>query len=207
MSNVSSGFLFNRIAPIYGLFYYRQRRRFSSVLKGVENQMDLTSYKTILDVGCGTGALCSVFNENGISATGIDRAEKMLEIAKNKTENKGIQFSSANVLERLPFDDKSFDLSIASYVAHGMSQNERQLLYTEMCRVTRFKVIIYDYNQNRYVLTTFIEGLEGGDYIHFIQNAKAEMQNCVLETKPCFSEVKVVNVDERAAWYICTPDK
>lgn len=205
MSKGSSGSLFNKIAPIYGSFYYRQRKRFAEVIKGMENEMDLTSYKTILDVGCGTGALCSVLNENGLSVTGIDRAEKMLEMTKNRPENKGILFLRANVLEKLPFDDKSFDLSIASYVAHGMGQNERQLLYTEMCRVTRSKVIIYDYNQNRYILTTFIEWLEGGDYIHFIQNAKAEMQNCVSEAKACFSEVKVVNVGERAAWYICTP--
>lgn len=198
MGKGSSEFLFNKIAPIYGLFYYRQRKRFSDVLKGIENEQDLTSYETILDVGCGTGALSSVLNENGLSVTGIDPAEKMLEIAKNKSENKGILFFRANALEKLHFEDKCFDISIASYVAHGMRQNERKLLYTEMSRVTKSKVIIYDYNENRSLLTTIIEWLERGDYFHFIKNAESEM-------KVCFSDVKVVNVDVRAAWYICTP--
>jgi len=201
----SSEFLFNKIAPIYGLFYYRQKKRFSEVLKRIKNELDLTSYETILDVGCGTGALCSVLFENGLSVTAIDPAEKMLEIAKKKSGNKGILYLRANVLKKLPFYDKCFDISIASYVAHGMGQNERILLYTEMSRVTRSKVIIYDYNKNRSLLTTIIEWLERGDYFHFIKNAESEMKNCVSEMKACFSEVKVVNVDVRAAWYICTP--
>jgi ubiquinone/menaquinone biosynthesis C-methylase UbiE len=201
----SSEFLFNKIAPIYGLFYYRQKKRFSEVLKRIKNELDLTSYETIVDVGCGTGALCSVLFENGLSVTGIDPAEKMLKIAMNKLENKGITFVLANVLEKLPFDDNCFDISIASYVAHGMGQNERELLYTEMGRLTSSKVIIYDYNENRSLLTTIIEWLERGDYFHFIKNAESEMKNCVSEMKACFSEVKVVNVDVRAAWYICTP--
>ncbi|MCK9557718.1 MAG: class I SAM-dependent methyltransferase [Candidatus Cloacimonetes bacterium] len=205
MGKGSSEFLFNIIAPIYGLFYYRQRKRFSEVLKRIKKELDLTSYETIIDVGCGTGALCSVLFEKGLSVTGIDPAEKMLKIAMNKLENKGITFVLANVLEKLPFDDNCFDISIASYVAHGMGQNERKLLYTEMSRVTRSKVIIYDYNENRSLLTTIIEWLERGDYFHFIKNAESEMKTCVSEMKACFSEVKVVNVDVRAAWYICTP--
>lgn len=198
MSKRNSEFLFNKIAPIYGLFYHRQKKRFSEVLKGIENESDLTSYKTILDVGCGTGALSSVLNENGFSVTGIDPAEKMLEIAKRNSKNSDIRFFRADVLKKLPFEDKCFDVSIASYVAHGMRQNERKLLYAEMSRVTKSKVIIYDYNQNRSLATTIIEWLERGDYFHFIKNAESEM-------KACFSEVRVINVDARAAWYICTP--
>jgi len=66
-------------------------------------------------------------------------------------------------------------------------------------------VIIYDYNENRSLVTTIIEWLERGDYFHFIKKAESEMKNCILEMKACFSEVKVVNMDVRATWYICTP--
>jgi ubiquinone/menaquinone biosynthesis C-methylase UbiE len=137
----NSSFLFNAIAPIYGLFYFKQKKWFAAVLNNVSNQLDLTAYKNILDVGCGTGALCSVLNENGLSVTGIDPAEIMLFIAKKNPANKGIHFVRANALERLPFSDKCFDVSIASYVAHGMRQNERKLLYAEMSRETRSKVL------------------------------------------------------------------
>ncbi len=205
MGEENSNRLFNWIAPVYGKFYNSQKTHFAKVIEGVEKELDLTLFEKILDVGCGTGALCSVLNEKGMTVTGIDPAEKMLNIAKNKPENKKINFVHANVLERLPFEDKSFDISIASYVAHGMQKNERKRMYTEMSRVSKSKVIIYDYNRSRSILTSFIEWLERGDYFRFIKNAEEEMKSCVSEMKECFSEVEVIDVDVRAAWYICTP--
>jgi len=66
-------------------------------------------------------------------------------------------------------------------------------------------VIIYDYNEKRSLPITIAEWLEGGDYFHFIQTAKAEMENCECELRQCFSKVEMVNVSAQAAWYICTP--
>jgi SAM-dependent methyltransferase len=202
----NSEFLFNFIAPIYGFFYERQKKQFSKVIEGVNKELDLQQFKKILDVGCGTGALCSVLNEKGLDVTGIDPAEKMLRIAMKKPENRTVRFIRANVLEGLPFEDKTFNIAIASYVAHGMKQEDRKRMYAEMSRVTKSKVIIYDYNEKRSLLTTVIEWMERGDYFNFIRNAESEMKNCVSELRECFSEVKVVNVDVRAAWYICTPN-
>lgn len=197
--------LFNSIAPVYGLFYRIQKKRFAEVIDGVAGELDLTAFETIIDIGCGTGALCSVLSEKGLSVTGIDTAEKMLKIARVKPENKKISFIQANVLETLPFEDKSFDVAIASYVAHGLKAGERKRMYAEMSRVAKHYVLIYDYNDKRSLLITIIEWLEGGDYFHFIRNAEPEMKDCVSEMKSCFSEVNVVDVDTRAAWYICKP--
>lgn len=201
----NSMLLFNSIAPVYGLFYEMQKSRYGEVIDRVSDELDLTLYDTVLDVGCGTGALCSVLNEKGLLVTGIDPADKMLRIAKKQPENKSITFIQANVLEQLPFASKSFDISIASYVAHGLQKNERKLMYAEMSRVSKNKVIIYDYNQKRALLTSIIEWLERGDYFNFIKEAKEEMEQCVSDMKECFSEVRVVDVDTKAAWYICTP--
>ena len=137
--------------------------------------------------------------------TGIDPAGKMLEVAKAKQENKDISFMQADVLVGLPFEDNSFDIAIASYVAHGLKVEERKRMYAEMSRVARHYVVIYDYNENRSLFTTFVEWLEGGDYFHFIKNAEPEMKDCVSELKSCFTDVRVVDVDTRAAWYICMP--
>lgn len=205
MGKTNSSLLFNLIAPIYGLFYEKQKKRFSEVIQGAAKQIDLLSYKTIIDIGCGTGALCSVINDKGLSVTGIDPAEKMLNIAMNKSENKSIQFRQADVLKGLPFKNKEFDISIASYVAHGLQFKDRKRMYAEMSRITKYKVIIYDYNGNRSFLTTVIEWAEQGDYFHFIKNAEKEMKDCVTEMRGCFSKVEVVSVDTRATWYICTP--
>lgn len=197
--------LFNTIAPVYGLFFRRQKRKFSEVIGRVQPEIDLSSFTNILDVGCGTGALCSVLKEIGLEVTGIEPAEKMLRIAKRKTKDQAITLMQANVLEGLPFKDNAFELSIASYVAHGLKPEERKRLYKEMGRVTKEYVVIYDYNQKRSALTSFVEWAEGGDYFRFIRNAEKEMKGCVSELKSCFSEVRVVNVDTRAAWYICKP--
>lgn len=205
MARNNSNILFNLIAPVYGLFYEAQKTRFAEVIEGVENELDLSSYETIIDIGCGTGALCSVLNKKGLTVTGIDPAGKMLEIARKKQENKDISFIQADALEGLPFKDNSFDIAIASYVAHGLVVDERKLMYAEMSRITNEWVIIYDYNDNRSLLITIVEWLEGGDYFHFIRNAEPEMRDCLKEMKSCFSNVEVINVDTRAAWYICKP--
>ncbi|NLI54659.1 MAG: class I SAM-dependent methyltransferase [Clostridiales bacterium] len=197
--------LFNLIAPVYGLFYNRQKRRYAEVVRNAAPALDLTAYQSILDVGCGTGALCSVLSASGLSVTGVDSAEKMLAYARRQPENREIQFLQANVTQRLPFDDKRFDVSIASYVAHGMPKEERIKLYAEMSRVTRTAVVIFDYNQKRAFLTSLVEWLERGDYFRFIKSAESEMKNCVSEMSDCFSSVVVVDVGERASWYICTP--
>ncbi len=203
MVEKKGSFIFNSIAPVYGLFYNIQKKRFAEVINGVVKEFDLTAFKTIIDIGCGTGALCSVMNEKGLEVTGVDTAAKMLEIAKSKPENKHIRFILANILETLPFEEDKFDIAVASYVAHGLRAEERKMMYSEMSRVAKHYVVIYDYNDKRSPLTTFIEWLEGGDYFHFIRNAEPEMKDCISEMKSCFSDVKVVDVDARAAWYIC----
>jgi len=201
----NSNLLFNLIAPVYGLFYNKQKKRFAEVIERAKEELDIFSFESIIDIGCGTGALCSVLNEKGISVTGIDTADKMLNIAMNKPENKSIKFIKGNVLKTLPFEDRSFDVSITSYVAHGLNADERKLMYAEMSRVTKKWVIIYDYNKKRSLLTSIIEWLEGGDYFHFIRDSELEMKDCVSEMKTCFSDVKVINVDVMANWYICKP--
>ncbi len=130
----------------------------------------------------------------------------MLAVARRQPENANILFLQANALEQLPFADQSFNLSIASYVAHGLQKSERIKLYSEMRRVTKSRVIIYDYNQKRSLMTSLVEWLEQGDYFQFIKNPKIEMEDCVSEMSKCFSEVRVIEVDKRANWNICTPN-
>jgi len=197
--------LFNVIAPVYGLFYKFQKKKYINIIKHSENEIDFSSVYKIIDIGCGTGALCSAFNELGMEVTGIDPAEKMIQIAKRKTGNSGIKFYEKNVLEGLPFADKIFDIAISSYVLHGLSADERKKIYFEMSRLANKYVIIHDYNKKRSLLVSIIEWIEGGDYFNFIKNAEPEMKECKLDLEKCFLDVRVLNVDIRANWYICVP--
>lgn len=191
--------VFDLIAPIYGMFYNYQIRHYIEVLNGPLSTMNLSQYKNVIDVGCGTGALCFVLSQMGLQVTGVDPAQKMLQVAAKKQENKGIAFVQASALERMPFENKSFDFSIASFVAHGLKENDRKAMYTEMSRISKHLVILIDYNENRSPFVNVIESLEGGDYFHFIKNAQREM-------KEVFGEVHIVNFRSRGACYICKPN-
>lgn len=190
--------LFDTIAPYYGLFFNFQVKYYQKILALASEEIDWTKYDSIIDVGCGTGALCSVLSQKGLQVTGIDAEQRMLKIAEKRLRKKKVSLLHANVLERLPFEDKSFDIAISSFVIHGMPTAERIIFYKEMNRITQHMVVFHDYNENRAWLTNLAEWLERGDYFNFIKRARAEMAGS-------FRELRVIQVDKRAAWYICTP--
>lgn len=187
--------LFNKISSIYGLFFNIQVKNFTTIFNNIKDELNLSDYKNIIDIGCGTGALCNVLHNTGLSVTGIDPAKEMIDIANKKSRNKEIKFMEANVLTKLPFEDKSFDVSISSFVAHGLSKNERQIMYEEMARVTRHLVIIYDYNEHREPITDIIEWLEGGDYFNFIKVIKQELNEK-------FGDIKIIRANKRSNLYV-----
>lgn len=203
MGQSKSNRLFNRISPVYGLFYEKQKKKYGQIIEQVRPFFDMGAYATVLDVGCGTGAFCSVLNELGMEVTGVDAAEKMVDAAKKRNPSSNIRFAIGDVLQGLPYEDHSFDLVFASYVAHGLQEEQRRMLYREMGRLAKHMVVIHDYNKNTAPLTSFIEWLEGGDYFRFIHIAEEEMGNCLDLLGKCFSDVRVLDVDKRAAWYLC----
>lgn len=190
--------LFNRIAPVYGMFFAQQKRGYGFVPR-LMVEMGVLRQMSILDVGCGTGALASVLRDEGFGVTGTDPAKEMLNIAKWKTRGQSIPFVPLGEKGSLPFDDKTFDVVVASYVLHGLKKDQRMLLYSEMRRVARKKVIIHDYNKNRSLPTSIVEWLEGGDYFNFIHLAEQEM-------KEIFATVEVHDVGKRAAWYVMSAE-
>jgi len=101
---------------------------------------------------------------------------------------------------RVNIEDKSFDISISSYVAHGLKADERKTMYDEMSRITKDLVIFYDYNEKRAALTDIVEWLEGGDYFNFIKVVQTEM-------KEYFGDVRVIDVTKRGALYVCELDE
>lgn len=196
--------LFNRIAAVYGLFFNWQVRNYRNTFANAKEELDLSNYQSVIDIGCGTGALCKVLQEYGLEVTGLDPAEAMLAIATKRAEKtepneSSIQFIHGDVLNGLPFPDKSFDLVISSYVAHGLMPRERLTLYKEMRRVARHTAVLLDYNEQRSLITDIAEWLEGGDYFNFIGIIKDELVNQ-------FGNLKVIHSSKRSSIYICKID-
>ena len=188
--------LFDSIAPIYALFFNFQVNYFNKIQARAKSEIELKQYDSILDIGCGTGALCKTLYDKGLKVTGVDPSKAMIDQAHKKLKDTNVDLSKILAGARLPFKDDSFDIAITSYVAHGLEADERIELYKEMRRVSKDIVIIHDYNKERALLTTIIEWLERGDYFNFIKIAKDEM-------KEVFGKIVEINVDTRASWYIC----
>lgn len=193
--------LFNSIAGVYGWFHRYQMRRFNVILDRHADAIELSSMRRICDVGCGTGALCSVLASRGHEVTGVDPAARMLEVARRKACSPSISFVQADALAGLPFADHAFDLVITSHVAHGMEAGKRKRFYRELMRIADKAVVIHDYNEERALLTTFVEWLEKGDYFGFITRPKAEMEEV-------FPIIETIEVGRQARWYVCRcPDR
>lgn len=80
--------------------------------------------KRVLDLGCGFGWHCQYAVEHGAKAvTGVDLSEKMLAIAREKTDQKICYIQGA--IEDISFQESSFDVVISSLAFHYIESFER----------------------------------------------------------------------------------
>lgn len=80
----------------------------------------------ILDVGCGAGKLCFLFNDyvkGGAQITGGDFSEELLEKARAKNKEKGakIDFQFLDFNEKFKFADNTFDLCTSAFAIYYAS--------------------------------------------------------------------------------------
>src|SRR3954465_2876850 len=125
--------MFDRIASVYDLMNsvmtagMHQRWRERAVdLAGVAEGSGA------LDVATGTGDLAIALRERGAEVVGVDFAEKMLEIARQKAPD--IQFRAGNALA-LDFRDNEFDAATVGFGARNFDDLDRGI--AEMARVVR----------------------------------------------------------------------
>lgn len=190
--------IFNSIAPVYNWFFTSQVRAYRSLIAQNELLFQIPTAGRVLDIGCGTGAFLFCLAERGYQAVGVDFSPSMLRAAKKSTMGKSIEFVRGDVTQGLDFPDKSFDLVIASYVLHGISSGLRQQFYAEASRLSRDRVLFYDYNKNRRILTDIVEWAERGDYFEFVRHGEEEM-------RAFFPSVERIDVGIQTALYICSP--
>ncbi len=80
--------------------------------------------KRVLDLGCGFGWHCKYAAENGAkSVIGIDISDKMLEKAKENTENLNVTYIKS-AIEDIDFPLSSFDIVISSLAFHYIKSFE-----------------------------------------------------------------------------------
>lgn len=87
--------------------------------------------KRVLDLGCGFGWHCIYAAEQGASyVLGTDISEKMLEVAREQTENPAVKYELM-AIEDMDFPADSFDIVISSLAFHYIES------FDEICKNTK----------------------------------------------------------------------
>lgn len=101
-------------------------------------QMGDLSNKKILDVGSGTGTMAVMIKQAHPSTevTGIDGDPQILEIARTKARELGIQIRFDQGMSfDLPYPNESFDVVITTVMLHHLTRADKQTTAREMYRV------------------------------------------------------------------------
>ncbi|MBO0783113.1 MAG: methyltransferase domain-containing protein [Ktedonobacteraceae bacterium] len=111
---------------------------------------ELRSGETVLDVGCGTGALALVACERIGAAgrmVGIDPSPQMIASARRKAKRakRAIDFQ-LGVIEHLPFSDQSCDAVMATMMMHQLPDDLQRQGLSEIARILKpgGRVVVVD---------------------------------------------------------------
>ncbi len=118
----------------------------SDTLNNIVEAVGATYQDRILDVACGTGVVAFCLAKTAKEVIGLDITGEMLQRARKARHKKGISnvhFQLGDV-ERLPFDDEAFDITVCRMSIHHFSNPQAAI--NEMVRVTRIggKVVFAD---------------------------------------------------------------
>lgn len=184
---------FSNQAPIYESTYYGKHAK--KLYNSVIEKLNDFSCRKVLDVGCGTGTVLSMLSRNeSISLSGVDLSDEMLNIAKQKLNDK-VELKIGDS-EQLPWVNSIFDAIICTDSFHHYPEPEKVLC--EMARVLKSKghLIIGDpwmISPFRQVANFMLKYGDSGDYRIY---SKAEISKLLL--KSGFGSVKWSRVNYNA---------
>lgn len=128
--------IWDRFAKHYDRFI---RKTLGETYVELYNQIksDITSDDTVLEVATGTGLISFEIAKYVSHIDAVDLSPQMIEVAKDiqtKTQIKNIEFTCSDA-NKLPFENGSFDIVIASNLLHLLK--EPNIALAEMSRVLK----------------------------------------------------------------------
>jgi len=159
-----------------GFFYDKLVTPLQKKIMGQIEEL-VTNNSTVLDVGCGPGALALRLSAKCQSVLGLDRSEKMITYARRQLAKKGVtdvNFVCDDAAEMGMIQKEQFTFAVLCVCLHGMSLDTRQKVIVNCCRLAE-KVVLIDYVAPFPANITgkvqnIIEALEGTDsYSNFQQ--------------------------------------
>lgn len=128
--------VYDTLVPLMTLGLERRYHRI------VIRQLALRGGEQILDIGCGTGTLtrdiaAALSDKEHSRCTGLDAAEKMIEVARRKAADiPNIHFDAA-IAEHLPYESESFDAGVSTFFFHHIHFELKKKVLAETARVLK----------------------------------------------------------------------
>ena len=88
--------MYDDFAKIYDRFQKTDYNKFTEFYESVFDRLDVTP-KTVVDLGCGSGAVTIPLARAGYEVTGIDISPDMLAVAQNKADEAGLDILFLNM--------------------------------------------------------------------------------------------------------------
>ncbi len=108
----------------------------------------------ILDIGSGLGTFSRMMVKNGHQVFGLDYSKDIVDMARARFENAGIEFSTGNI-HQLPYPDSSFDAIFCSGVFQCIGDYKKAL--AECRRVLKPGGTLAIMTLNKLSLTIFLQ--------------------------------------------------
>jgi ubiquinone/menaquinone biosynthesis C-methylase UbiE len=136
----------------------------------------------VLDVGCATGRLLTALCEVGAkSVNGMDLAPRILETAREKIAGRDMsaELRAADVEERIPWPDRTFDVVTLTGVFHHLMRPEDAMLEIERVLRRQGRLLIVDVRfpfPLRQIFNLYLRVRpSGGDYRFYSPSSVAKM--------------------------------
>ena len=94
-------------------------------------------FKSILEIGCGTGKNTSFLSQIGTKVDALDFSQGMIEKARERVWAKNVRFSLADLTQKWPCEDVSYDLMVCSLVLEHIE--DLSFIFSEAFRALEHK--------------------------------------------------------------------